>query len=120
MKYLFLFFSLISPFSLAQIVDYQKLENDKNNIQWWYAFDKKTENGFYAWLKSTFAEDQDPSTTSIEMYMEFHCADQSMSEEIVKINWRNEAPEITNKKMPFQRIPQKHISQKLIAEFCTN
>ena len=84
----------------------------------YYSYDKKTDDGFYSWMKIENTEEQDPSTESTEIYVEFKCTDETMSEEIIIINWRGQNAETLNKKSPFVEIPQNHPSQKLINIYC--
>ena len=67
---------------------------------------------------SEYTFENDPSTESTEYYIEFKCSNKSMSDEIVKINWRKDDAEVTKKKMPFTPVSKNHISYSLFKEFC--
>ena len=111
-----LFFA--TGFIKDQKLEYKFLTKDQNNEKWYYAFDKKTDDGFYSWIKSEYTFENDPSTESTEYYIEFKCSNKSMSDEIVKINWRKDDAEVTKKKMPFTPVSKNHISYSLFKEFC--
>ena len=63
-----LFFA--TGFIKAQKLEYKFLTKDQNNEKWYYAFDKKTDDGFYSWIKSEYTFENDPSTESTEYYIE--------------------------------------------------
>ena len=109
---------LISIFISAQKKKYNLLSEDIYKRKMYYSYDKKTDDGFYSWMKIENTEEQDPSTESTEIYVEFKCTDETMSEEIIIINWRGQNAETLNKKSPFVEIPQNHPSQKLINIYC--
>ena len=118
MKKIILLLILTTGFFNAQKLDYKLLTKDQYNQNWYYSFDKKTENGFQAWVKSAYSYESDPSTESTEYYIEFKCSNKSMSDEIVKINWRKAEPEISKKKMPFETVSDRHIVYSLFEKFC--
>lgn len=118
MKNLFFIFSLFSCFFYAQEKDYKFLTTDQYDTKWYYSFDKKTSDGFYTWLKVEETLQSNPSTKSTEYFIEFKCSNQTMSDEIVIVNWREEKPDIYNKKYPFVAIPKKHIGNSLIKKYC--
>jgi len=102
----------------AQKKDYKLLTTDQYNSPWYYSFDKKTSDGFYSWLKVENTVQKDPSTESTEYYIEFKCSNQTMSDQVVIINWRKDKPEIYKNKFPFQPIPPKHAAWSLIKKYC--
>ena len=113
---LILFFA--TGFFKSQKLDCKLLSKNQNNENWYYAFDKKTDDAFFAWIKAEYTFENDPSTESTEFYIEFKCSNKTSSDQIVKINWRQAEPEITKRKMPFQSVSKKHISYPLFKEFC--
>ena len=116
-KIIFLLF-LISLSASAQQKKYILLSEDIYKRKIYYSIDKKTEDGFYSWIKIENTKEQDPSTESTELFVEFKCGDETMSDEILIINWRGQNAEIFNEKSPFSEIPQNHPSKKLIEKFC--
>ena len=118
MKKLLILFIFVSAFIKAQKTEYQFLIKDQNEENWYYSFDKQSDNGFFAWLKSEYSFENDPSTESTEFYLEFKCRDKTSSDQIVKINWREGEPEMSKKKMPFNPVQKNHISFPLFKKFC--
>ncbi|WP_313504284.1 hypothetical protein [Kaistella carnis] len=118
MKNTILLLILTTGFFKAQKLDYKFLTKDQNNEKWYYAIDKEADDGFHAWVKAEYTFDNDPSTESTEYYIEFKCSNKSMSDEIVKINWRKADAEITKRKMPFGPVSKNHISYPLFKKFC--
>jgi len=118
MKSLFFILALFSGFLHSQEKQYKLLTTDQYNNKWYYSFEKEVSDGFYTWLKSEETLQNNPSTKSTEYFIEFKCSNQTMSDEIVIINWREGKPDIYNKKYPFVSIPKKHVGNALIAQFC--
>lgn len=104
--------------AFGQKKDYVLLTSDQYDSNWYYSFDKKTPKGFFAWLKVTNTIKQDPSTESTEYYIEFNCESKTMSDQVIRINWRGEKPDINNDKMPFQPVPKKHVAYPLLGKHC--
>lgn len=102
----------------AQKKDYKFLIIDQYDGKWFYSFDKKTSDGFYSWLKVEESLEKNPSTKSTEYYIEFKCANQSMSDQIVIINWRKDKPEFYKNNFPFKPIPPKHPARSILKEYC--
>ncbi|HAY3562637.1 TPA: hypothetical protein JRW62_001633 [Elizabethkingia meningoseptica] len=118
MKNLFLVLFLCSSILYSQKKDYKLLSTDKYNNKWYYSFDKKTSDGFYSWLKMEETLQKNPSTESTEYFIEFKCSNQTMSDEIIIINWRGDKPETYNRKAPFKTISKDNIAYNLVKKYC--
>ena len=112
-----LFVSCTSVLS-AQKRDYHPINTDKNGVKWSYSFDKKTNYGFYSWVKVDYTEKQDPLVESNEYFIEFKCSDKTMSDQIVQMNYRDQEHQIDKKKMPFRSISENSIFYSLIKKYC--
>lgn len=102
----------------AQKRDYLLLNNDKNGVKWSYSFDKKTNDGFYSWVKADYTEQQDPMVESNEYFIQFRCSDKTMSDQIVQINYRDQEHQMDKTKMPFRSISENSIFYSLLKKQC--
>ncbi|MGG7438736.1 hypothetical protein ACQ7CU_11690 [Chryseobacterium arthrosphaerae] len=112
---LFLYSSILN----AQEREYHKIGNDQSGAVWNYSFDKQTKDGFYSWIQVVNTIKQDPVIESVEYFMEYKCKDKTASDEIVKINYRDdEKPLIDHKKMPFRSISEGSVFNSLLEKYC--
>ncbi|REC46440.1 hypothetical protein [Chryseobacterium pennipullorum] len=118
MKGILLFFVVYSSISSAQKLEYLPISKDQYGAEWSYSFDKKTTDGFYSWVKVVYTATENPDTESTEYFVEFKCSDRTMSDEIVKIKFRDQKYQIDRKKMPFRSILEKSIFNPLLEKFC--
>lgn len=117
MKKTVFIFVLCTSLLSAQKREYIPFNTNKDDM-WSYSFDKKTADGFYAWVKVDYTKKQDPLMESNEYFIEFKCSDKTMSDQIVQINYRDQERQIDKKKMPFRSIPENSIFTSLIKQYC--
>lgn len=117
-KIVFSLFVLCTSILSAQKREYLLFNTDKNGVKWGYSFDKKTNDGFYSWVKVSYTEKQDPVIESNEYFIEFKCSDKTMSDQIIQINYRDQEHQIDKTKMPFRSISENSIFNSLFKKHC--